>query len=147
MRHVRTSLFAIAIIAGAASLSAQQGHQQTPPASQPKPEEKADPKASIGGKWNMSVDVPQQGAMTSVLVLKQDGKKLTGTLTGRKAKSIEGEYAEGKITFAMSFQGSNGSMQIGFSGALKENGTLAGTLDLGGQGQTMNWTAERAKEK
>ena len=56
------------------------------------------------------------------------------------------DHDEGKITFAMSFQGSNGSMQIGFTGALKDNGTLAGTLDFGGQGQTLNWTAERAKE-
>lgn len=146
MRYVRTSLFAVALVAGAVSLSAQAG-QQTPPANQPKTEQKADPKAPIAGKWNMSVEVPQQGAMASVLLLKQDGKKLTGTLTGPQGEvPVEGEYADGKISFAMSFQGSNGSMSIGFSGALKENGTLAGTLDFG-QGQPLNWTAERAKEK
>jgi len=148
MRHIRTSLFAIAIASGTVSLSAHQaGQQQTPPANQPKTEQKADPKASIAGKWNMSVDVPQQGPMNSVLLLKQDGKKLTGTLTGPQGEvPVEGEYTDGKISFAMSFQGSNGSMSLGFSGALKDNGTLAGTLDFG-QGQTLNWTAERAKEK
>lgn len=42
-------------------------------------------------------------------------------------------------------QGGGGEMSLTFSGAFKEDGTLAGTLDFG-QG-ALNWRAERVKDK
>jgi hypothetical protein len=115
--------------------------QANPPKPEQKPEEKA--QTSVAGKWDMTVD-SDQGSMQTTLDVKQDGKKITGTLTGPQgAGPIEGEYADGKLTFSLSFDGPNGSMQIGFTATMKADGSLAGTLDFG-QGQ-IPWHAVRAK--
>jgi hypothetical protein len=118
--------------------------QQTapPPAAQEKP---ADPKAptSIAGKWDMTAETPQ-GTTPVTLVMKLDGKKVTGTLTGPQGEiPVEGEYADGKLTWSITIQGSSGDLNVTFTGAMKEDGTLAGTFDFG-QG-AMNWKAARAK--
>ena len=47
--------------------------------------------------------------MQSTLDVKEDGKKVTGTLTSPQgAGPIEGEFADGKLTFSMSFDAPNG---------------------------------------
>lgn len=120
-------------------------------AAQQKPDAKpADPKAApaIAGKWTMSVET-DGGPMESSLELKAgEGKKVSGTITSQMGSApIEGEFAEGKLTLSMTMEGSGGSMAIAFSGTMKEDGTLAGTLN-GGNGQfTLSWTAKRVKDK
>jgi len=114
-----------------------------------KTDEKTNPKPAltIVGKWNVSVET-QQGPNTSVLDVKLDGKKVTGTLSSQLGETpVEGEFADGKLTFSISFQGSNGNFQIAFSGAFKEDGTIAGTMDIAGQNMQMPWKAERVKDK
>jgi len=115
--------------------------QQTPPpAEQPKPEQKAP--ASIAGKWDMTVE-SDQGQMQTLLEMKLDGKKVTGTITGPQgAGPIEGEFADNKLTFTMAFDSPNGSMSIAFSGTLKDD-AFTGVLDFG-QGQ-IPWHATRSK--
>lgn len=143
-RHT-LSFFVVAALAASPSLGAQSANQQSPP-SQTKPEAKPEskPPASIAGKWNMTVDT-QQGAMQSVLDFKLDGKKVSGTVASPQGEiGLEGEYADGKLTFSIVFQGSSGSLTLVFNGAQKENGTLAGTMDYG-QGQSP-WRAERPKQ-
>ena len=129
--------------------------QSTPPAPTPpaqsKPDEKDKPKAdakatpTVVGKWNLSVET-QQGSNTSVMDLKVDGKKVTGMLSSQMGEvPVTGEFADGKLTFSMSFQGSSGSMEIQFTGAFKDDGTLAGTMDIASQGMQLPWKAERVK--
>jgi hypothetical protein len=118
---------------------------QAPPQTPPAQEKPADPKAaaSIAGKWDMSADTPN-GTQSVTLVIKLDGKKVTGTMNGPQGEiPHEGEYVDGKLTTSISIQGNGGSMNITFSGGLKEDGTMAGTFDFG-QG-AMNWKATRAK--
>jgi hypothetical protein len=120
---------------------AAQAQQQSPPA----PEKPADPRAaaSIAGKWDLSAETPQ-GTQAVTLVIKLDGRKVTGTMTGPSGEiPHEGEYVDGKLTTAITFQGSSGSMNITFTGGLKEDGSMAGTFDFG-QG-AMNWKATRSK--
>ena len=50
---------------------------------------------------------------------------------------------DGKLSTVITIQGNGGSMNLTFTGAIKEDGTLAGTFDFG-QGP-MKWTATRAK--
>jgi len=139
--------FAVLALAGAPLLAAQQA-PPTPPAQSPaKPEAKPDSKAAptVTGKWNMSVDT-DQGAMASTLDMKIDGKKVTGTIVSQMGETtLASEFAEGKLTFWITMQGGGGEMSLTFSGAFKEDGTLAGTLDFG-QG-ALNWRAERVKDK
>lgn len=131
-------------IGTAATGAAPQSGQQTPPAA-PAAAKPADAKttASVAGKWDMSAETPQ-GTTPVTLVIKLDGKKVTGTMSGPQGEiPMEGEFADGKLTMSISFQGNGGSMNITFNGALKDDGTLAGTFDFG-QGE-MKWSATRAK--
>ena len=132
------------VISTAATNAAPQSGQQTPPpaAAAEKPADAKAP-ASIAGKWDMSAETPQ-GTMPVTLVIKLDGKKVTGTMASAQGETpMEGEFADGKLTWAIVFQGGSGSMNITFNGALKDDGTLAGTFDFG-QGE-MKWSATRAK--
>ena len=131
------------LVVGAVPAAAQQ-QTPPPPATQDKP---ADAKApsSIAGKWDMTAETPQ-GATPVTLVMKLDGKKVTGTLAGPQGEiPLEGEFADGKLTMTITIQGGGGEMSVTFNGTLKEDGTLAGTFDFG-QG-AMNWKATRAKDK
>jgi hypothetical protein len=139
---MKKALVVAAALALATTFSASAMQQQANP---PKPEQKPEQKAaaSIAGKWDMTIDA-DQGAMQATLDLKQDGKKVTGTITSPQGPAaLEGEYADGNLTFSISFDGPNGSMQIGFKATAKDDGSLAGTLDWG-QGQ-IPWRAVRSK--
>ena len=118
--------------------------QQTPPPAQEKPAETKAP-ATIAGKWDMSATTPN-GTTAVTLVIKLDGKKITGTMSGPQGEiPMEGEFADGKLKMWISFQGGSGQMNITFTGSLKPDDTLDGTFDFG-QGE-MKWTATRAKEQ
>lgn len=134
------------LIAPGTTAVARQSGQQTPPPAPPAPAAApADAKtsASIAGKWDMSAETPQ-GTLPVTLVIKLDGKKVTGTLASQQGETpMEGEYADGKLTMSIVNQGGGGSMNITFTGGMKEDGTLAGTFDFG-QGE-LKWSATRAK--
>jgi len=139
---MRKALVVAAAFALATTFSTSAMQQQANP---PKPEQKPEQKvpASVAGKWDMTIDT-DQGAMQASLDLKQDGKKVTGTITSPQGPaSLEGEYADGKLAFSISFDSPNGSMQIGFKATAKDDGSLAGTLDFG-QGE-IPWRAVRSK--
>jgi hypothetical protein len=115
--------------------------QQSAPAA---PQSAAKPAASIDGTWNMSI-ATQQG-MQATAVFKSDAKKVTGSVTNAQGETpLAGEFADGKLTFSISYATNNGPIPIAFSGALKDDGTLAGTMNYG-QGD-IAWTATRQKEQ
>ena len=133
-----TSAVALAI----APLSAHHGQAEKP---QPNPKAEAKEAPSVAGKWSMNIQM-DQGARQATLDVKLDGRKVGGTIASEMgATPIAGEYVDGKLVFSMTMQTGSGDLQIGFTGGLKEDGTLAGTLDFG-QG-AVNWTAVRMKEK
>jgi hypothetical protein len=112
-----------------------------------KPAPKTDAKAAptVAGKWSMNIEM-NDGARQATLDVKLDGRKVGGTIASEMGETaIAGEYVDGKLVFSMTMQTSNGDLQIGFTGGLKEDGTMAGTLDFG-QG-AINWSAVRMKEK
>lgn len=98
---------------------------------------------SVDGKWTMDVQT-EQGAMTVGVDFKSDGKKITGTISGPQGDApLVGEFEDGKIAFGISIDSPEGAMAIGFAGAMKEDGTMAGTL-TGPFGEAP-WTASRVK--
>jgi len=140
MRKFIAIASAVTLIVGLpAAVAAQQAGQAKPEA--PKTETKAAP--SVVGKWTVSID-PGSGPMSLPLELKLDGKKVTGSIVGPQGESanLEGEYADNKLTFSLS---TPDGMQVSFSGAFKEDGSLAGTVEFG-QGP-FPWTATRVKDK
>lgn len=139
MTRALTIAAALALAAAMpAALAAQSG--QAPPPEQQKAEAKA---PSLAGKWDVWVNT-EQGGMGSTLDIKIEGTKVTGNLVSERGTvPVQGEAAEGKLKFWVTIEGSGGSMQIGFNGALKDDGSLAGTLEA--QGFQANWTATRSK--
>lgn len=142
------------LIAGAVVLAvpatlaaqAQQGQAQgqaQPPKPEAKPEPKAEAAPSFAGKWTVNVETPN-GAMQSALELKIDGKKVAGTMASPMGEAaVEGEIAEGKLTFWITIDAGGNNMSVTFVGTMQKDGSLAGTFDFG-QGE-MPWTAVRVK--
>jgi hypothetical protein len=99
--------------------------------------------SKVDGKWTLDI-ITDQGSMSASLDLKSDGKKVTGTITSPQGEApLEGEFADGKLAFGISIDTPEGAMQIGFAGAMKEDGTMAGTLS--GPFGEAPWTAARVK--
>jgi hypothetical protein len=98
--------------------------------------------SAVAGKWTLSVNTPH-GDTPMGLELRQDGKKVTGTLaTPHGEVRLEGEQADGKLTLATI---ASDSPQMSLKGALKDDGTMAGYLSS--ERGDLKWTAERSKEK
>jgi hypothetical protein len=138
------ALLTIAIALAAAPLAAQQTQGQGQ-GEKPAPTKEAKAAPTVAGKWSMNIHM-EQGARQATLDIKLDGTKVAGTVASEAGETaIAGEYVDGKLVFSTTMQTSNGDLQIGFNGGLKDDGSLAGTLDYG-QG-AINWTAVRMKEK
>lgn len=144
----KAALTLCAALAAVAALSAQA--QQAPPAAPPTSAPpaaapaKADDKAlTIAGNWNISLDAGQ-GPMDIAATMKLDGKKLTGMLSSQMGDvALEGEFADGKTTFSISFDGGGGAMEITFVGAMKDADHITGTMS-GPMGE-VPWVGVRAK--
>jgi opacity protein-like surface antigen len=97
----------------------------------------------VTGNWNVAVDGPH-GSATMSLVLKQDGRKVTGTFVSGHGPdlALEGEFVDG----ALKIESADGDdHKVIFSAKLKEDGTLAGYVS--GPMGDMKWTASRVKDR
>jgi hypothetical protein len=76
--------------------------------------------------------------------MKLDGKKLTGMLSSQMGDvALEGEFADGKVTFGISFDAGGGAMSITFVGTMKDADNMTGTMS-GPMGE-VPWVAKRVK--
>jgi hypothetical protein len=101
--------------------------------------------ATVTGNWTVSV-ASDQGPMSAAMTLAQTGAKVTGTFTNEHTGevSLEGQFTNGSLTFAINVHGgTDAAMRLDFTGRMKDDGTLAGTLN-GPMGE-MTWTATRVK--
>ena len=139
----KTALTLCLALVCAVGLSAQA--QQTAPAA-PKPTAPAaDTKAAptVEGNWNISLDAGQ-GPMDIAATMKLDGKKLTGMLSSQMGDvALAGEFADGKATFSISFDGGGGAMDITFVGTMKDADNISGTM-TGPMGE-IPWVGKRVK--
>ena len=133
----------VILTAAVPNAEAGQGQAQGQPPTQAKPEAKPEAASPFAGKWNVNVQNPN-GAVESTLDLKVDGKKVAGTLQSQMGNAtVEGEIADGKLTFWFSMDANGTTLNITFVGTSQKDGSLAGTLSFG-QGD-LNWTATKAK--
>jgi hypothetical protein len=138
----RTLLTIGAALIAATTLSAQTSTQQAPPATAPAPAPAA-AKASVAGNWTITIDAGN-GPMEVYATMKLDGKKVTGNLSSQMGDTpLEGEFADGKVTFVINFDGGGGAMQLNWIGMMKDADHLTGTMS-GPMGE-IPWTAIRAK--
>jgi len=98
---------------------------------------------SVAGKWTMSVQT-DQGEITAGLVLNVDGRKVTGSFTSDHTgeAQLEGKLEDGALTFSIALHGDQ-TMEVSFTGKLKDDGTLAGRAS--GPMGDFTWTAARPK--
>ena len=87
--------------------------------------------SDLTGKWTVTIE-SEQGNIECRLALKQDGKKISGTMSnphGGDDVPISGEYADGAVTLTVDTKTDHGEMHLTLKGALKkDDGSLAGTM-------------------
>jgi len=145
MKRTLVTLAALAAMSVAAPASARQA--AAPPAAQPEAKTApVDPKAAASyvGKWTLDLQSPQ-GAMQLALDVKIDAaNKVTGMIESPNGPtSIAGEFNDGVLGFAISFDAGGQAIEIWFESSIKD-GKLAGTMSLGDMG-SFPFTGVRAK--
>lgn len=98
-----------AIVLAAASLSAQ---------------------SSISGDWDLSINGPE-GVITATATLKQDGEKVTGSITSPQGTvELAGTYKAKKVELAFQIQSPNGPLDIKVNGDV-DGADMKGIIDFG----------------
>ncbi len=137
MKRLSATIVVLALTAGLAAQTAQQG----------KPEQKPAAKAlNVSGKWTMTLDF-SMGTATPALNLKQDGEKISGTYTGRYGTfDLLGSLKDRKIQFSFAMTAEGETVAMSFAGEVAEDGqSMKGTAVLGELGDA-TWTAAKNKQ-
>jgi hypothetical protein len=109
---------------------------------------------TVTGTWNMGLQGDH--VIPTALVLKQDGKKLTGTIalptqnTGQRVEvELAGEIVDGAFKLTGTVDNAKEPTSLTITGALKDDGSLEGKLAMSmhGRDHDLPWTAERLKER
>ena len=110
----------------------------------------AAPSATLTGTWNMGLQGDH--VIPTALVLKQDGKAVTGTIAlptrnarERQEVALTGEFDGSSLRLTGAVEGASETIQLEIAGTLKDDGTLEGTFVM--HGHNLTWTAERLKER
>jgi hypothetical protein len=86
--------------------------------------------SSVAGAWELSINGPE-GVLNATADLKQDGDKLTGTITSPQGSvDLKGTYKDKKVELAFSIQGPNGAMDIKVNGEV-DGSDMKGIIDFG----------------
>ena len=97
--------------------------------------------SGVAGGWSLTFQT-DQGAIDADMTLKQDGQKVTGTLTSPQGEApLEGTFTDGKLLLSLTVDAQGQTLVITFNGALEKD-TLKGDVDFGGFGAAQ-WSAKR----
>lgn len=97
----------------------------------------------VTGTWMMSA-VTSRGNENATLVVKKEGDKYVGTITGPDGFALPAQVTlkDNAITVIVSVESSSGARTITLSGTV-DGDSMSGTADNSGRG-TAPWTAKRA---
>ena len=134
MKYAMVFVFACCFAVLAAPAYAQEGA---------KPAEKS-AAVDVTGVWDMSVETPN-GTIDNIATLKQEGEKLTGTLSSQMGEiAMEGTVVGNEIKWVLNIDMGGQQVAIAFAGKI-EGETMAGVFEMGGMG-TASWTAKKRKQ-
>lgn len=91
--------------------------------------------ADVTGNWTAQINGADGNSMTISYAFKQDGTKLTGTVTGPGGDlpiqdgSVQGD----KVSFIVTFNGGNGEMKILNEGTVKGADEITLTVKVNGE--------------
>jgi hypothetical protein len=101
------------------------------------------------GKWTWSFTPPNGQEMTQSLIIKQDGDKLTGAITGRNRETpVEDLQVKGDdLSFKVVRERSGTKTETKYSGKISGD-EIKGKIEsnMGGQNRSRDWTAKREKK-
>ena len=90
--------------------------------------------ADVAGAWAVSIDSPQ-GQVDATLTLKQEGDKVTGTLSSQMGDApISGTVKDDTVTFTMSFDAGGQAMTLTYTAKVTDGKKMDGNVDFAGQG-------------
>ena len=90
--------------------------------------------ADVSGAWACTVDSPQ-GQLDVTLTLKQDGDKVTGTLSSQMGDApVTGTVKGSDIEFTMSMDAGGGNMVLKYN-AKVDGDKISGSINIEGQGE------------
>ncbi|HSF23279.1 MAG TPA: hypothetical protein VLE20_03555 [Blastocatellia bacterium] len=100
---------------------------------------------SVAGSWDVTIESPQ-GKRTVLMVIKQEGDKLTGAMKSQRGeRPLDSVTVKGdEITFIMTQQVQGQDMVMTYKGKVA-GGSMAGDADFGGFA-TGTWSAVPHKE-
>jgi len=108
-------------------------------------------KADVTGTWKWSFTTPNGQEIQSTAKLKQDGEKVTGTVTGRQGRESEikeGKLKDGKLSFKVVRMVQDREVTTTYNGTV-EGDKIKGKIEStnrDGQPQSRDWEAKRQKE-
>lgn len=102
---------------------------------------------SATGTWKSSFTNNNGQTFETTYKLKQDGEKLTGTVTGRdgkEAKIEEGKVKDGKVSFQVTREFNDRKFTIKYNGDLSGD-SIKGKIEFGqgDQARSFDWEAKR----
>ena len=102
--------------------------------------------ADIAGTWKASVETPN-GNFETVFVLKVDGSKLSGTVTGGpmgERTITEGKVDGDNLMFSITGSSPNGEFKLNYKGTVTGD-DMKLEVSFNGRDQTFPLTAKRSK--
>ncbi len=108
---------------------------------------RAEEKANPTGTWKYSVDRNGQTVET-VITLKLDGDKLTGTVSANnnETKIEEGKFKDGEVSFTVTREVNGNKLTSKYKGTIKGD-TFKGKRETERNGQTQSRDFEAKREK
>ena len=102
--------------------------------------------SDVSGTWDASLQLDTITATPS-FTLKQDGSKLTGEYTSQQYGKfpLSGEVTGTAVTFSVSMNIEGNAITAVYSGVLQADGSLKGTVDVGGGAMGGTFSAARKK--
>jgi hypothetical protein len=103
-------------------------------------------KVDLSGDWNASLQLDTITA-TPTFSLKQDGNKLTGEYVSQQYGKfpLTGEITGTAVTLTVSMNIEGNALAAVYSGVLQPDGSLKGTVDIGGGAMAGTFSASRKK--
>jgi hypothetical protein len=103
----------------------------------------ASPITDLNGKWDIKLIISGMGEMPATAVMKQDGNKITGTLTGPAGElAIAGTVTGKSVTIDFEAETPQGKLPVTMTGDIGAT-SVTGKATIAGMGEA-DWTATRA---
>ena len=97
----------------------------------------------LNGKWDIKLMIPGMGEMPATAVLKQDGGKLTGTLSSPAGELAIAGSVDGKaVKIDFEAETPQGKLPVSMTGAIGAT-SVVGKATIAGMGEA-DWTATRS---